>query len=102
MGKELRILVRVLQLDLDAGYREDCEGCPLALAIHRAIGYPVYVLVGGVVTEVDGLPAEASARTIATLPASARQFQVDYDGRRRVRPFGFYLRLAPGDVRGNR
>jgi hypothetical protein len=93
MPKSARILVRVEELDIRAGRRENCEGCPLALAIHRALGYPVYV-AGEDVGECTGDPKVLGSR-LAVLPARARRFVKDFDAGRKVRPFEFRLSVAP-------
>lgn len=38
-----RIAVEVTIEDLDSGTRGDCHACPVALALSRAIGRPVFV-----------------------------------------------------------
>lgn len=82
MAKLIRIRVRVEHLDIQAGRLESCESCPLALAIHRALGYPVYVAAENV-GECTGDPTELG-RQLAPLPASARRFLEDFDARRPV------------------
>ncbi len=97
MGKKARVYVHVLKLDIQAGYRKNCEGCPLSLAIHRALGYPVYVY-GTHIRECEGDPQKGTGRLLAMLPESARRFILDLDEKRPVAPFGFYLRLSSRDI----
>lgn len=96
MSRKVRVLVRVLPIDIRYGWRDSCEGCALSLALHRALGYPVYVS-GENIVKADGDPREGG-RVIADLPSRARRFVADFDAGRKVAGFGFYLRVGRRDI----
>jgi hypothetical protein len=91
MKKPRRVRVRVEWLDIEAGRRKNCVSCPLALAIHRAAGLPVYVAAEDV-GECTGDPGDLGMR-LGTLPARARRFVKNFDAGRDVQPFEFTLQI---------
>jgi hypothetical protein len=100
--KRLRVHVKVNALDIASGFRDCGGGCPLALAIHRAIGAPVDVGPESIFEYNEAFDREDDpGRRLAKLPPRARRFLAEFDASRKVRPFGFYLRLAPRDVMGD-
>lgn len=97
------ITVTVTADDIAAGIADSCTGCPVALAVRRALppgAGPVSVAFD---VHVYGQPDDyyrgqdaARGGLIGrySLPDEARQFIIDFDNGRRVWPFTFQAREA--------
>lgn len=96
--KHLRIPVHVEAADIKAGHRGSCARCPVAIAIHRAVGLRVYVAAENI-KKADGKTRGDRGNPIADLPEIATRFIEAFDAGRNVKPLRFYLRLASRDVR---
>ena len=73
------------------GEREDCEGCPVALAIQEAFPDLSYSIVGPEEITMGPLEAEISLPT----PREAVFFILAFDNGEPVRPFAFELDYPP-------
>lgn len=85
------ITIKVIQEDIDKGVAEDCERCPIAIAIERAMpGFSADVAANWTVVQDQSIVHRY--RT----PAGARHFIRKFDtlGATFVRPFEFELPIA--------
>jgi hypothetical protein len=88
--------IQVTQDHINAGKKEDCQKCPIALAIAEAIPN-IHVSVFGKLSSVCNAPAEFRQAYIRLdgigyrLPQEASDFIDDFDYSREVRPFEFKL-----------
>lgn len=76
--------VHVTQADIEAGVRQICTSCPVALAMTRAFGEPVRV---GLVQFV--LKASQRAFSEHVLPDEVSNWIARFDLGRTVEPFSF-------------
>jgi len=89
----VRVVVKVTAEDIAHGVKNDCERCPIARALWRAIPGASPVVGGVSASWHDG----AGSWVRVTLPASARGFVSDFDGRLPVAPFSFPLDIPVPD-----
>ncbi len=83
----MKTFIEVLQIDIEEGIRGDCDACPVARAVNRAIGRD-FTTVG---TDSIQIGSE-----IITTPNSVRNWINRFDsGDFSSRPFGFELDI-PG------
>ena len=83
--------IEVTQADIDAGLRESCVACPVALALHRA--FPAADTIRaeyGVLWVWFGEECRA-----ASTPDEASDFMGRFDGLRDVLPFAFDADFGP-------
>jgi hypothetical protein len=83
------MLIEVTQEDIDAGKREDCRNCPIALAVKRACPNWLNIAVSWQVEAdtINGDPIEIQ------LPQEAEDFVGMFDDGMKVQPFTFTLDL---------
>ena len=84
------VIVEVKREDIDAGVRNDCDKCPVALAINRALN------VNNVAVYEEGMLdmyVVGYSGWLIPLPISARDFIVGFDLGHGVDPFSFELVL---------
>lgn len=77
--------ITVTQDDIDNGHRNDCERCPVAIAIRRCIDVPYGVDVGGntrIITPIGNFK----------YPSTVRKFIHNFDNQLTVKPFTFNLK----------
>ena len=79
--------VSVTARHIATGIREDCEGCPVALAVIDALPDIPYVIVSPEAITVGPIDAE----TRITPPAKVQDFIWAFDGGGLVEPFTFEL-----------
>jgi hypothetical protein len=77
------IKVSVTQKDIDSGCPIDKCGCPVALALKRALGNGQSIQVGNFAVDIDGGRAH--------LPLEAIAFVKAFDMGKPVKPFSFEL-----------
>lgn len=92
------VTVQVTEQDVQHGLAGDCEECPIALAIYRALhDAPVRVGTGGVTIYREGTNA------MVALPGAASRFISRFDHDEVVEPFEFDLdvpdEIAPAVAR---
>lgn len=103
------LTVEVTETDIDNGAVEDCEECPLALAVYRALvaAHPelddLTPYVNGDSIHLFQGAADTSSQeilfTVNPLPAIASEFIRDFDGcNPYVRAFTVQLEFQEGDV----
>ncbi len=80
--------IHVTQAHIDAGAREDCRECPVALAIHEATGCTCEVLPWTIYTD----------RGKFKLPRAVFEFIEAFDNKQPVQPFSFEVDI-PVEVR---
>lgn len=83
--KKNNVRVKVTQEDINAGRRKSCGGCPLALALSRALGREC--VVGPVCWWIDGDDTKDCVR----LGRDEYNFRVKFDDGFHVAPFTFYV-----------
>lgn len=76
--------IEVTQQDIEHGQWQDCEECPIALAVTRAVGFTVEVG-----TNIKA--AKPGDRRNTDLPEECVQFIHAFDAREPVKPFVFWL-----------
>lgn len=76
------MLIEVTQADIDKGEASNCSECPVALAARRAF-LSRNVSVNQVIL--------CTNQDIYSLPKSARQFILDFDDGKPVKPFSFQI-----------
>ena len=83
--------IEVTQEDIDGGMRRSCGGCPIALAVRRALGpsHAAYVSAGAI--DVFAGPPQKHLASY-DLPNAAYTFVLDFDNRLYVQPFRFTAR----------
>ncbi len=91
----MRLNVRVTEEDIERGIAEDCERCPVALALNRALADELtranlqVSIDGGTILFCSGATL---VRTVCA-PACVRDFIFDFDGGDYTGPFEFTIRL---------
>lgn len=97
------VVVEVTEKDIADGLCSDAFGCPVALAIRRAIGIPTPVpidqLMKNPTVGVTGKNAyvwhehSVGDRPAIPLPKDAEAFVDDFDHQRTVQPFTFQIEI---------
>lgn len=72
-----------------AGIAGDCGACPVALAIHDALGARPYITV--MVFAAEAVARQCDRYVEASLPQAARDFIGRFDSTQPVEPFTFDL-----------
>ena len=80
--------ISVTEDDISSGATQDCEKCPIALAISRAVGMDVKVGRWSCFLPVRDKGEDV---TMVNLPAAATRFITNFDGLWHVEPFEFEL-----------
>ncbi len=78
--------IQVTQEDINQGVRQECEKCPIALAVIRAIGPQAATMR----ISVDDAWVDIGEESWC-LPRSAARFVSDFDSGKAVTPFEFEL-----------
>lgn len=86
----MTVRVRVTQEDIDAGVRDDCNRCPLALAVMRAVPQAKMAVVTYASVK---LVMDATTLVTAKLPDRATLAIVEFDSSGTMSPFEFDLPL---------
>lgn len=82
-----RILVKVTQDDIDRGYRNKSDCCPIALALIR-MGFKALTVYCHRASFLDAQTGEFLFRD---LPDKAKKFVKAFDSQQDVKPFSFHL-----------
>lgn len=77
------VRVDVTEGDIQRGWRLDCQECPIALAVSRAVGQPAHV-DHLVVVLLD-------SQESVNLPLDVRDRMLKYDAGEPMQPFSFEL-----------
>lgn len=87
----MKLTVEVVQADIDNGIRGECESCPVAIAVYRALvaAHPEHAEL---IPHVEGEIAHLFDRTdmlafTAVNPEEVLQFISDFDEFKPVQPF---------------
>ena len=83
--------ITVTARHIAAGVREDCENCPIALAILESIPGIGYVAVGPGTCTIGADGRDTGTGTDVDLPESALNFIWDFDDGGHPKPFTFTL-----------
>jgi hypothetical protein len=88
----MRVTIRVTAEDIRQGKRNNCYGCPITLAVARALP-KFYAKVYK--KDLHLIPRQAQARPwqIFALPEQATRFVRDFDAGQVVEPFSFVIEL---------
>ena len=91
------MLIEVIQKDIDSGIKGSPSSCPISLAVKRE--HPKYYDVGVGVRNIwwndvsenyrDWKTIRNKGNFSVTLPKIARQFIIDFDYDKKVKPFTF-------------
>ena len=79
--------IDVLHSDIEYGIKRNCEDCPIARAINRALNNPSRTV------EVTHMTVYIGTETFR-LPTVATEFIRTFDDEREVRPFSFEMEIA--------
>lgn len=89
------MIIKITEQDIEAGKRNDCEKCPIALALNRAFenpkGFTISVCEDFVELFAVG---DSEGNLYFNLPANAQEFVFDFDNmeeNERPEPFSFRL-----------
>lgn len=77
--------------DINQGRKKNCERCPVALAILRALKIEKHVFVGGTNVTIPSLGFNSFA-----FPEEVTRFIENFDSWRHVEPFSFILEIPEG------
>jgi hypothetical protein len=81
------VFVEVTAADIAAGARGSCFGCPVALALTRALDLPA----GAVYVEKHSYSLDGGMIRLRKLPPVAREWIANFDCIRSVEPFRFSI-----------
>jgi hypothetical protein len=88
------MLIEVTTDDIVNGKREKCRECPIALAFNRCM--PEYQASVGVDTGSFFNHEDRLVISLAFLPEVARDFVLNFDMQKDVKPFSFEIDLSTG------
>lgn len=89
------MLINVTQDHIDRGVKEDCEKCPVALAVFETVPGCVYADVSDIGIKVHIRDVANGGYGVSTTkaPASVPAFYAAFDSGRPVKPFSFELTI---------
>ena len=83
----MKVTVEVTKEDIASGKKCSARACPLASAMGRSLGYPVYV-------SQSGWGDLGGERKLSAVPEVCIQFISRFDADEKVKPFSFELEVG--------